>query len=155
MAGAAARARMTTPEEPVQPVPGSAPLPRLESVNGRACSRSDGGARARLEERDPPRDARASPSLTCGAAPRTRGARRARRGEATAGCAFTGSSSHSLAASLGDPLQLPARDARGGALWRREASRAAPQTLPLATLPVSSREWRRHVGASGLRKRRR
>lgn len=153
MAGAAARARMTTPEEPVQPVPGSAPLPRLESVNGRACSRSDGGAR--LEERDPPRDARASSSLTCGAAPETRGARRARRAEATAGCASTGSSSHSLAASLGDPPQLPAHDARGGALWRREASRAAPQTLPLAALPVSAPGWRRHVGASGLRKRRR
>lgn len=40
MAGAAARARITTPEEPVQPVRGSAPLPRLKSVNGRACSRS-------------------------------------------------------------------------------------------------------------------
>lgn len=106
--------------------------------------------RARLGKRDPPRGPRASHSLTCGAAP---GTRTLGDSEATAGRALIRSRSHSLAASLGDPRRLPARDARGGALWRREVSRATPQTPPLAAPPASDPGWRRHVGASGLRKR--
>lgn len=124
-----------------RPSPAWSPLTVVRAHEGRR--------RERLGERDPPRGGRGFSSLTCGAALWTWRLRRRQRDVRSPALAL------SLTASLGDPPQQPARDARGGALWRREALRAAPQTPPLAALPASGQEWRRHVGALGLRKRRR
>lgn len=133
---------------PVQPVPGSAPLPRLKSVNGRACSRSDGGARARDCESAtlPAAPARPLPS-PAGRHPGRggRGVRRRQRDVRSPALAL------SLAASQGDPPQLPAPDAPGGALWRREALRAAPQMPPIgcaASVRPGMEAPRRGLGAA-------
>lgn len=72
----------------MQPVPGSAPLPRLESVNGRPCSRRTA---ARAIGR-----ARPSPRWSWVLFPHLRGGTLdVEVAEATAGCAFTRSSSQS------------------------------------------------------------
>lgn len=103
----------------MQPVPGSAPLPRLESVNGRPCSR---GTAARAIGR-----ARPSRRWPWVPFPHLRGGTLdVEVAEATAGCAFTRSSSQSHGfpgrpTAAASPRRSGRRPLAAGGLARRPA----------------------------------